>query len=168
MANQLLLMCAGNSSHYVGKNWAANFVKHYLELQTHLSRKYDYQWAKYEDYKFISDWLQFVQAVKAKYSIVNNNIYNFDKIGFVMGIISSTIVVTGAETRDKAKLAQPGNREWATVIQGICAGGWTVPPFIILAGKYHLASWYTETSLPKDWVIALSDNSWTTNELAVE
>ncbi|KAJ6263664.1 hypothetical protein Dda_2233 [Drechslerella dactyloides] len=108
------------------------------------------------------------KAVKTKYGIVDNDIYNFDETGFAMGIISTTTVVTGAETRDKAKLAQPGNREWATVIQGIGAEGWAVPPFIVLAGQHHLASWYTATKLPADWVIALSDNGWTTNELALQ
>ncbi|KAJ6256262.1 hypothetical protein Dda_9098 [Drechslerella dactyloides] len=78
------------------------------------------------------------------------------------------MVVTGAEMRDKAKLAQPGNCEWATVIQGIGVEGWAVLPFIVLAGQHHLASWYTETNLPNDWAIILSNNGWMINEVAVE
>ncbi|KAJ6256127.1 hypothetical protein Dda_8962 [Drechslerella dactyloides] len=120
------------------------------------------------DPDLIQKWFQLIQAIKAKYGIADNDIYNFDETGFAMGIISTTTVVTGAEMRDKAKLAQPGNREWATVIQGIGAEGWAVPPFIVLAGQHHLASWYTETNLPNDWAITLSDNGWTTNEVAVE
>jgi len=50
------------------------------------------------------------------------------------------------------------------VIQGINSQGWTIPPFIIVAGKYHLSTWYNESPLPKDWVIAASENGWTTNE----
>ncbi|KAJ6258059.1 NADPH oxidase [Drechslerella dactyloides] len=168
MANQLLSTRAGDSTRRVGKNWAANFVKRRPELQTRLSRKYDYQRAKCEDPDLIQKWFQLIQAIKAKYGIADNDIYNFDETGFAMGIISTTTVVTGAEMRDKAKLAQPGNREWATVIQGIGAEGWAVPPFIVLAGQHHLASWYTETNLPNDWAITLSDNGWTTNEVAVE
>ncbi|KAJ6262130.1 hypothetical protein Dda_2935 [Drechslerella dactyloides] len=64
-----------------------------------------------------------------------------------MGMISTTMVVTGAKICDKAKLAQPGNCKWATVIQGIGV---------------------EETNLPNNWVIILSDNGWTTNEVAVE
>ncbi|KAJ6258111.1 NADPH oxidase [Drechslerella dactyloides] len=168
MANQLLSTRAGDSTRRVGKNWAANFVKRRPELQTRLSRKYDYQRAKCEDPDLIQKWFQLLQATKAKYGITDSNIYNFDETGFAMGMISTTTVVTGAEIRDKAKLAQPGNREWATVIQGIGAEGWAVPPFIILAGQHHLASWYTETNLPNNWAITLSDNGWTTNEVAVE
>ncbi|KAJ6263661.1 transposase [Drechslerella dactyloides] len=168
MANQLLSTRSNDSTRRVGKRWASNFVKRRPELQTRLSRRYDYQRAKCEDPALISKWFQLIEAVKAKYGIADNDVYNFDETGFAMGIISTTTVVTGAEARDKAKLAQPGNREWATVIQGIGAEGWAVPPFIILAGQYHLASWYTGTKLPKDWVVTLSDNGWTTNELALE
>jgi hypothetical protein len=37
---------------------------------------------------------------------------------------------------------------------------------MILKGKLHQASWYRD--LPSDWVVALSDNGWTNNELGVE
>jgi hypothetical protein len=64
---------------------------------------------------------------------VDNDIYNFDETGFMMGFICVGMVVTTSDGRAKAKLAQPGNREWATVIQGVNALGWVIPPFIILA-----------------------------------
>jgi hypothetical protein len=41
----------------------------------------------------------------------------------MMGIICAGIVVTTSDGRSKAKLAQPGNREWAIVIQGVNALG---------------------------------------------
>jgi hypothetical protein len=37
-------------------------------------------------------------------------------------------------------VAQPGNRECATVIQGVNARGWTIPPFAILKGQYLASS----------------------------
>lgn len=51
---------------------------------------------------------------------------------------------------------------------GVNSQGWCVPPFIVVAGKYHLSSWYEETSLPKDWVIATTENGWTTNRTGLE
>jgi hypothetical protein len=54
------------------------------------------------------------------------------------------------------------------VIQGVNALGWTVPPFIIISGKYHLSTWYQNSPLPPDWVIATSSNGWTTNERGLE
>ena len=54
------------------------------------------------------------------------------------------------------------------MIEGINAEGQSIPPFIIGAGKDHLATWYEECDLPGDWVIALSENGWTNNNLGLE
>jgi len=52
-----------------------------------------------------------------------------------MGIIIATIVVTTLDSRSsRAKQAQPGNQEWAIIIQRVNALGWAILPFIILAG----------------------------------
>lgn len=59
----------------------------------------------------------------AKYGIQSDNIYNFDETSFLMGIITSGIVITGAERHSKPKSVQPRNREWITVIQAINAEG---------------------------------------------
>jgi hypothetical protein len=67
--------------------------------------------------------------------------YNFDETGFLMGVIATMMVVTNAERQGKPKSKQPGNRDWVTVIQAINALGWAIPPFIIVKGKMHLASW---------------------------
>lgn len=84
----------------------------------------------------------------------------------MIGKVSLQLVVTGLERCGRPKGLQPGNREWVTVIQGINAAGWAIPPFIIFAGKYHLSAWYQE-DIPRDWAIAVSDNGWTTNELGI-
>jgi hypothetical protein len=85
-----------------------------------------------------------------------------------MGMIASGMVVTGAERRGRPKSVQPGNWEWVTVIQSINAEGWAIQPFIVVAGQYHLASWYQESNLPGDWAIATTQNGWTDNETGPE
>ena len=60
------------------------------------------------------------------------------------------MVVTGADRDSKRKKVQPGNREWVIVIQGVCADGWCVPPFIVVKGVYHLANWYADSTIPRD------------------
>ncbi|KAJ8109546.1 hypothetical protein OPT61_g7383 [Boeremia exigua] len=77
----------------------------------------------------------------------NNNTYNFNKAGFMMGIILTGAVVTALERQGRLKTVQPGNREWTTVIKSINARGWAVPPFIIFQGKHHLSAWYQEKDL---------------------
>jgi hypothetical protein len=109
-----------------------------------------------------------VENTIAKYGITLADIYNFDETGFMMGLIASGMVVTGAERRGRPKSVQPGNREWVTVIQAINAEGWAIAPFVVVAGQYHLASWYQESNLPGDWAIATTKNGWTDNDTGLE
>ncbi|RKK11087.1 hypothetical protein BFJ65_g15079 [Fusarium oxysporum f. sp. cepae] len=165
MANRLL---ADRDASPVGKRWASNFVRRQPDLKTRFFRKYDYQRAKCEDPTIIRDWFRLVKNTIAKYGISLADIYNFDETGFMMGVIASGMVITGVERRGKAKSVQPGNREWVTVIQAINAEGWAIAPFIVVAGQYHLASWYQESNLPGDWAIATTQNGWTDNETGLE
>lgn len=58
----------------------------------------------------------------------------------MMGIIASGMAMTTYDKHSRASVAQPGNRECATVIQGVNARGWTIPPFAILKGQYLASS----------------------------
>ena len=152
----------------VGPNWPRAFVKRRPELKMKFNRKYDYKRALCEDPELIQGWFRLVQNTKAKYGIQDDDMYNFDETGFMMGMHNSSAVVTASDRRSKPKSLQQGNREWVTSVVCVSAAGWAIPPFIIFQGKYHLSTWYKEESLPKDWVIAVSDNGWTTNELGVK
>jgi hypothetical protein len=83
-----------------------------------------------------------------------------------MGVISTAKVITGAERSNRPVSVQPGNREWVTAIDCICADGQSLPPVIIFEGKMHQSTWY-DTELPGDWVIGVSDNGWTDNILGL-
>jgi len=91
-----------------------------------------------------------VRSTKTKYRIQDKDVFNFDETGFQVGIISTGVVVTGSESRNRPKAIEPGNRESVTVIQGVDSQGWAIPPFTVFAGQYHLSAWFKE-SLPHDW-----------------
>jgi len=101
MANQLLRV---RDASPVGKIWANNFVKRQPELRTRYCRKYDYQRAKCEDRKAMGEWFNLVRNVKAKYGILDDDTYNFNETGFMMGVIYTGMVITTSDGR-KAKLA---------------------------------------------------------------
>lgn len=160
MANRLL---ADRNAPPVGKRWASNFAKRQPQLQMRFFRKYDYERAQCEDLDANNAWFCLVANTIAKYGIAASDICNFDKTGFMMGQIASGMVVTSAERRSNTKLMQPGNREWVIVIQAISSSS-----YIIVAGQYHLSTWYTESGLPCDGVIATSENGRTTNERGLD
>ena len=82
-------------------------------------------------------------------------------------MIGSIKIVTGLERRTRPTLVQPGNREWVTVIQSICAAGYAIPPFIIYKRRVHISAWYEEADIPYDWKLSVSENGWTNNELGL-
>ena len=135
MADKLLEARGGQPT---GIRWPDNFIKRTPELKTKWTRRYDRQRALTEDPQIIGTWFDLVQATRIKYGILDADTYNFDETGFMMGVISSQLVVTGSHQRGKPKLIQPGGRTWATVIQGVGAEGTAIPPYIIFAGKTHL------------------------------
>ena len=85
-----------------------------------------------------------------------------------MGQICPSMVVTRADRRGRGKAVQPGNREWATAIACVNAEGWSIPPFLIVKGQYHLANWYTKGDLPLDWAVKTTSNGWTNNETGLQ
>ncbi|KFY28655.1 hypothetical protein V491_00357, partial [Pseudogymnoascus sp. VKM F-3775] len=165
MANLILISRGGRR---VGQLWAHRFVKRQPELKTRFNRVYDFQRALCEDPKLIGAWFQLVENMKAKYGVQDCDFYNFDETGFMMGIICPAMIVTRADRRGRGKAVQPGNREWATAIACINSEGWNLPPFLVVQGKCHLASWYTESNLPDNWVIKPTNNGWTDNETGLD
>lgn len=72
-------------------------MKRHTELKACFCREYDYHRAKCEDPAIIRNWFRLVENTIAKYSITLADIYNFDETSFMMGMIASGMVVTGAD-----------------------------------------------------------------------
>jgi hypothetical protein len=71
---------------------------------------------------------------------MEEDIYNFNKTGFQMGVISTVKVVTGSERASRPVSIQPGNREWVTAIESILLSGWSLPLMIIFKGKVYIST----------------------------
>jgi hypothetical protein len=147
MADKLL---GGRGGEPVGKCWARRFVTRSDELKMAFNRAKDRQRILQENPETISAWFKLVEDTKAKYGVHDYDVHNFDETGFQMGVIGSMKVVTGADRRAWPELIQPGDREWVTVIQSICAAGYATPPFIIYKGRVHISAWYEEADIPRD------------------
>lgn len=165
MANYIL---ESRSGERVGTRWAYRFIARQPELKTRFNRVYDFQRALCEDPVLIEEWFRLVGNMRAKYGILDCDFYNFDETGFQMGVISSSLVVTSANRHGRGKAVQPGNREWATAIVCCNGEGTSVPPFLVVQGKFYLSSWYTEGGLPDNWTIKTTSNGWTNNETGLE
>jgi hypothetical protein len=127
--------------------WPSTFFQRTDSLTTRINRAYDRQRALCEDPILTKSWFELVEQTKAKYGICDDDVYKFDEAGFMMGKITTQLVVTGSERRGRPKTIQPGNRECVTLIAAINAAGWSIVLFFIFAGQYHLSAWYEEMDI---------------------
>jgi Tc5 transposase DNA-binding domain len=97
------LLLAERDASLVSKNWTSNFINRCTELKTKFSRKYDYKRALCKDPVIIGDWFKLVQNIVAKYRILEEDIYNFDKAGFMIGVIAIAKVIISIESRNRLK-----------------------------------------------------------------
>jgi hypothetical protein len=100
MADKLL---AVHGAGQVGQKWPANFVRRTESLTTHFNRAYNRQRALCKDPILISSWFELVEQTKAKYSILEEDVYNFDEAGFMMSKITTQLFVTESERRGQPK-----------------------------------------------------------------
>jgi hypothetical protein len=155
----------------IGKLWVYRFVSRHPAIKQRLTRKKDSQRARQERPSVIRPWFQLVQETIERYGIVDGDKYNFDETGFAMGLITgsgSSKAVGSSDNVGRITISQPGDRTWMTGIECANALGWMIPPFVIAPGKVHLRYWYDQSSLPKDMVVALSENGWTNDDLALQ
>ena len=61
--------------------------------------------------------------MKAKYGILDDDIYNFDEIGFLMGMLLHAKVIIALEKRGRPCTKQPGNREYILAIIAVYIDG---------------------------------------------
>jgi hypothetical protein len=79
MADKLLAARGGEP---VGKNWPKRFVSRTKELKMAFNRAKDRQRIQQEDPKLIGAWFKLVEDTKVKYGVHDDDIHNFNEIGF--------------------------------------------------------------------------------------
>ena len=94
----------------VGKCWVSRWIKGQSELATKWSRKLHSQRAKCEDPVKINAWFQLVEGMRKAYRILDEDMYNFDETGFMIGVAGSSKVITSSAQVGRAIDVQPGNR----------------------------------------------------------
>lgn len=166
MANLLLEKRGDGNPETTGPTWVSRFIQRHPEIKSKFVRKFNYKRSCCEDPKIMKNWFDLVQDITTEYQIMPDDSYNMDEVGFAMGMISTCMVVTNSERKDRPKLLQSENREWTTVIAGVSASGWALAPMIIFKGK-NPPLYKNVVELPSDWTVKSSPNGWTTDELGL-
>ena len=109
-----------NAPPVIGKHWTYRFVKRHPALKAFLTQKRDLQRAQQEDPHVIEPWFRRIHDTISKYGITSDDTYNFDEIGFALGLITGSgarKAIGSSQNVGRITVTQPGNREWATSIE---------------------------------------------------
>ena len=164
MANKLL--DARGVTIKVGINWFPAFLGRHPGLKSKYSRTLDQERYLAEDFQTIQDWFVLYASVKAQYGILDEDTYNMDEKGFMMGVAGSAKVVFSKHEK-QAFVKQCGNRDWASLIEAISCRR-RLPMWCIFKGKVYMDAWYDALEPGEGHQIALSENGWTDNELGLD
>jgi hypothetical protein len=87
-----------------------------------------------------------------------------DEKGFAMGVGDNGKVLIPVKEVE-AFSAEPGNRDWVSVIESISAEGYSLPSFVIFQGQRIGTTWILKELNPLTKV-QVSENGWTNREIA--
>ncbi|XMA13656.1 hypothetical protein WAI453_006447 [Rhynchosporium graminicola] len=117
--------------------------------------------------KQIMQWYREYQDYIMSHGITPGRIWNFDESGFRVGMAKGETVYVPEDAADDIYQTHPEKRKQVTVIEGICADGREIPPFVIIEGKYYMEKWFN-SKLKGEESVKVSDSGYTSNEIAVD
>ena len=149
----------------LGKNWHDNFLARHPNFKKLWSRSIDQSRKDATNYETARKWFDLYKTTRLLYNIDDHDIYNMDEKGCMKGI-GENIKVFVPRSELEVFSAQPGNREWVSIIECIGTSGYVLPPFVIFEGQRIQQDWI-DHSVDQRTVIQVSPNGWTDNSIAV-
>jgi hypothetical protein len=89
-----IILQSDNPSLYfpVGRNWASTLTTRREEIESGVSRKYNFERATCEDPKVLRAWFEVcfeeLQYAGSEYRILDEDVFDFNEIGYTIGLIA--------------------------------------------------------------------------------
>ncbi len=97
--------------------------------------------------------------------IQTDDILNFDETGYQVGVGGDQDIMTFHPKRQHT-LPNNTNHKHITLTETISAGGWSIPPVIIISGIILLKRYFQD--LPDGYLVTVSDSGYTNDEILYE
>jgi len=150
----------------VGQHWVGRFLERHPEYTLKRQKVPDLERKRAESYENLQNWFQLLQDAIAGFGIDSDDIWNFDETGFRIGTGRGQLVIT--KQQRQLYLGHPTNRESATAIEAVSAGGAHIPLFLIFSGTTHQSSWYNNSELDSDTTIAVFHSGYFNHQLSLD
>lgn len=164
---QRIIRRSGNPTVVLGTTWIDAFLKRHPTLQMKRPETLERQRKLATDPRVFEQHLTMFRDAIASHQIKENNIWNMDEKGFMLGKVNKVKVVC-RRGRGPPILQSDGSREWVTVLEAVSGTGHVLSACIVWKGKYHLAGQYVPGVGKAGTRFACTPNGWTSNELAQE
>jgi hypothetical protein len=118
----------------LGKKWCTKFLKRHEGLNTGRGRPKDIQRLTTLTFNLVDLLFDGFEALREKYEVKDQDIWNMDEKGFQMGQLASHPVVFDKRSSPPV-LASTGTSKWVSIIECISMTCQTLNPFLIHIGQ---------------------------------
>jgi len=155
-----------------GHCWVSRFVnRHRSELDSTYLNNLDLERHHADSVYSHEVYYNTVNQKIQQYQISEDNIYNMDEKGFLLGRLNEVRRIFSQDLKGSGNLlgaVQDGSRDWLTVVATICADGTALAPLLIYQSKAGTVqdSWRKDFN-PEghDCFFTSSPNGWTSDEV---
>jgi DDE superfamily endonuclease len=169
MATDLLIEKGGTE--HLGVNWHLHFLNRHPDLKSKFVPPLDRNRCQAQDHEIFEHWFKLFLDQKARFEVLDNDIWNIDEKGVMMGVSGKTRVIIPKSSKNP-HTTHPGNREWVTSTECISMAGKKLGSWTIFKGKKPQKMWHETMKrigeFDSGYHIACSENGWTDNELGLE
>jgi hypothetical protein len=131
LANSLINEEKRSQCGYVDRTWGEKFIEKHPTIQARIARSYDYQNRQCDEPRTLEKWFEGLERTKRDLDILDDDIYNFNEICFLLGEAHPRMVVALPEQTEEEHIFLMGDRTWLTVVLAIGSHGQTIPPYFL-------------------------------------
>ena len=122
----------------LGVNWQQSFLDQHPDLQAKYSHILNQFQFFTEETEVFQRWFDLYHSLKIRYGILDEDTYNMDEKGFIIGVAGSVEVII-SKYEKQVFVTQSGNQEWISLIEAISAGsGQKLPLWVIFKASQKL------------------------------
>lgn len=165
--NILRAMAGKMAGRPVGINWCYKFLARHPQLTTVRSRLLESKRGKANDVESMLHWFCLYNKIVKTHKILNENIWNMDEKGFIIGFGKPETIIVPTSCRKQRFCAHDATRESVTMVECVSATGEYCSPLVIYSGKVHILDWHRNYEKREGWLWGTSDKGVTNEHLSL-
>ena len=144
----------------LGRNWQSSFLRRHPELKSKFVTPRDRKRYVAQSRENFMRWFNLYLEQKTKYQVHDNDTYNLDEKGVMMGVAGKVRVILSKYEKNPYT-THPGNREWVTFTECCSLTGRKLGSWTMFKGKAQQKTWFQTMERLENYDICTSESGWT-------